>query len=138
MQENQDETNQKANESKNSEEGALPVKVEIEEFDKRIKNVEKIVDMVKNLSDRAFEFGTDYLLKKTEVESKQLVVEDTQHKRTVRTLIFLVSVIFLFCTIALFLHEIDLIKIVLQSSLAVAAGVGLSSLWKGYQRKKSK
>ncbi|OGU33551.1 MAG: hypothetical protein A2057_06025 [Ignavibacteria bacterium GWA2_35_9] len=138
MSENQDETNQKANESKNSEEGALPVKVEIEEFDKRIKNVEKIVDMVKNLSDRAFEFGTDYLLKKTEVESKQLVVEDTQHKRTVRTLIFLVSVIFLFCTIALFLHEIDLIKIVLQSSLAVAAGVGLSSLWKGYQRKKSK
>ena len=138
MSENQDETNQKANESKNSEEGALPVKVEIEEFDKRIKNVEKIVDMVKNLSDRAFEFGTDYLLKKTEVESKQLVVEDTQHKRTVRTLIFLVSVIFLFCTIALFLHEIDLIKIVLQPSLAVAAGVGLSSLWKGYQRKKSK
>jgi hypothetical protein len=138
MSDEQKDDTMQSSPTSNSTNAVVPVTVEVAEFDKRIRNVEKIVELVEGLSERAFEFGTDYLVKKVETEMRHLELDDIQHKRAVRVLIFLVSVLFVFCTIALFQREIDLIKLVLQSSLAIAAGVGLSNLWKGTQRKKPK
>lgn len=114
------------------------VKVEVAEFDQRIRNVEKFVDMVKNISDNAYQLGRDFLNSRTETDKRQQEYEDKQHRRGIWTLVFLVAVIFIFSMTALWQKEIDIVKFVLQSSLAVAAGTGITAIWKNRPRRKNK
>lgn len=116
----------------------LPVKVEVEQIDKRLTNLEKVISTVKDISDAAFGVLDEYLKKKTESEQRQLEIENIQHKRAVYLLAFAIIVLFILCITALLQNQIDLVKFFINSGLAIAAGTGLSSLMKSDGKKKNK
>ncbi len=127
--------------TKNSDadnENIVPLNVEVERFDQRIKNVEKIVEMIRGISDKAFELGTDYLVKKTESEQRQQELDDNQHKRSIYLLTFAISVIFVLCLAALFQNQFELVKFFINSGLAIAAGTGIASLLRARPKQKKK
>lgn len=119
-------------------ESNLPVKVEVEQIDKRVTNLEKVISTVKDISDAAFGVIDEYLKKKTESEQRQLEIENVQHKRAVYLLTFAIVVLFILCITALLQNQIDLVKFFINSGLAIAAGTGLSSLMKFDGKKKNK
>ena len=120
------------------EEEATPVEVEVRQFDERIKNVERVVDMVKGISDKAFELGTEYLIKRTEYDQRQQELDDSQHKRSVYLLVFAITVVFVLCMTALLEKQVDLVRLFINSGLAAAAGMGVTSLLKIGGRGKKK
>jgi len=112
------------------------VKVEVAEFSQRIRNVEKFVDLLKDVSDGAYQLGKEFISNKAETEKRQQEFDDKQHRRGIWILVFLVAIIFCFCMTALLLQENELVKFVLQSSLAVAAGTGIASILKSRSKQK--
>lgn len=105
------------------------VETEVVEINKRVQNVEKLMETVKEIGNQAIELGKDYIKETHESNRVQMKHEDAQHQRAVRVLVFFVAVLFTFSTIALLSNKIDIVKIVLQSSLGVAAGTGIAGLY---------
>jgi hypothetical protein len=134
------EENNKSNDTKPEEaasQSVVPVNVEVQQFDLRMRNVEKVVEMVKDISEKASRLLTKHLEGKTECEKRQQEIDHIQHKRDVYLLVFAVSVIFILCMTALLQKEVELVKFFITSSLAIAAGTGIASLLRvGSKRKK--
>jgi hypothetical protein len=106
-------------------------KTEMVEIDKRLKNVEQIVDIVKHVSSKAVDSWTKYLEQKSQQAQKESFLADAQHQRAIKVLAYLVSLIFILTVIALFQHQYELVQIIIGSSLGVAAGAGIRSIFKG-------
>ncbi len=138
MVDNVREKSTEGNDANSNNQEAPPVEVEVKQFDERIRNVERVVDMIKGISDKAFELGTDYLIKKTEYEQRQQELDDTQHKRSVSLIVFAITVVFVLCMTALLENQVDLVRLFINSSLAAAAGMGVTSLLRVGGRKKKK
>ena len=108
----------------------LPVRVEVEQIDKRVTNVEKITETVGALLSAAITSANDYLKKKNEIEERQLELEHIQHKRGVYLLAFAIGVLFVLIMTAMLLAHAELVSSLVTSSLALAAGAGLMSFIK--------
>ena len=116
----------------------LPMKVEVEQIDKRVTNVEKVVDTIQDISTSAFELLAKYFEKKELSEQRQLEIEDRQHKRAVYLISLSIAIIFILCMTSIFLNQVALVQYFINSGLAIAAGTGLSSLLKSGSKNKSK
>lgn len=110
---------------------SLPSKTEIVEIDQRLRNVEQIVDVVKHVSDKAVDSWSKYLEQKSQQADKELALADAQHKRSSVVMAYVISVVFILCVIALFKDQYELVKIIIGSSLAVGAGAGIRTLFRG-------
>ena len=110
---------------------AIPQQTEILEIDQRLRNVEQIVDVVKRVSDKAVDSWAKYLEQKTQHAEKECALADTQHKRSTGVLVYVLSLVFALCVVSLLKEQYELVKIIIGSGLAVGAGVGLSTLFKG-------
>jgi tetrahydromethanopterin S-methyltransferase subunit B len=104
--------------------------VVVEQIERRISNLEKIADTVKEITEPAIASLSAYLDKKSNLQRRQQELDDKQHKRSVWILSFIVAVVFI-CMTALLLNQFELVKFFIQSSLAVAAGTGIAALLKG-------
>jgi hypothetical protein len=115
-----------------------PIKVEIEQFDQRIRNVEKISETVKEVSDGLLSLGRTYIESKSDIEKREQEFYNTQHKRSTVLLGFALAVIFTLCLTALLQRDSELVKFFINSGLALAAGTGIASLLKAGSGKKKK
>lgn len=115
----------------------VPQRTEIVEIDQRLRNVEQIVDVVKHVSDKAVDSWSKYLEQKAQQAEKELALADAQHKRSSGVMVYVISVVFILCIISLFKEQYELVKLIIGSSLAVGAGAGLHTLFKGKQSEKS-
>lgn len=122
--------------TQNNQELPMPHQTEIVEIDQRLRNVEQIVDVVKHVSDKAVDSWAKYLEQKTQQAEKESTLADFQHKRSTGVLVYVVSLVFMLCVIALFKEQYELVKLIIGSSLAVGAGAGLHTLFKGKQSEK--
>jgi len=121
----------------NEKEIEVSKKTEIVEIDQRLRNVEQILDVVKHVSDTAVHSWTKYLEQKSQQEQKQSSLADAQHQRASKVLVYLVSLVFVLTLIALFQRQYDVVQIIIGSSLGVAAGAGMRSIFKGKLDSKS-
>lgn len=110
---------------------------EMVEIDQRLKSVEQIVEVVKHVSDKAVDSWSKYLEQKSQQAEKELALTDAQHKRSSGVMVYVISVIFILCVISLLKEQYDLVKLIIGSSLAVGAGAGLNTLFKGKRSEKS-
>ena len=104
---------------------------EVGRFEKRISNLEKVADTIKEIAEPAIKSFSDYFDKKAENQRRQQEFDDKQHKRSVLIISFAVGVVFILCMAALLKDQFDLVKFFIQSGLAVAAGTGISAILKG-------
>ena len=103
-------------------------KAELREMDVRLRNLEKLYDVVKHVSDSAVESFNEYLEQKTESEMRASQLEDKQHRRASVILGYTITAVFALCIVAVLKEQFELVKLVLTSSFAVAAGAGLSTV----------
>lgn len=111
--------------------------VGIVEIDQRLKNIEKIVDVVKHVSDRAVESWNKNLEQKTQQAEKEAALVDAQHRRSTMVLVYVISTILILCLVSLFKEQYELVKIIIGSSLALGAGAGMSAFFKTGRRDNS-
>ena len=99
----------------------------LREIDVRLNNLEKLYDTVMHVSDGAVGSFNEYLRQKTESESRSHQLEDTQHKRSSWILGYAITILFALCLVAFVKEQYELVKLILTSGFAVAAGAGLTA-----------
>jgi hypothetical protein len=125
-----------ASNAKDKEASIVPVNQNIEVFDQRIRNVEKIVDAFQDVSNKLFDLMNGYLGSKAENDKRQIGVDDVQHKRAAGVLVYAMTILFVLCFTALVTRQFDLVRFFIESSLAIAAGSGITALFKSTSRRK--
>lgn len=105
-------------------------RAELVSFDQRLTNIEKITNTVDHVADKALESWSHYLGQKNESEKREIETRNIQHKRASQILLVSIILVFTLLMVSIFKDQYDLVKIILGSSLALAAGAGLSSAFK--------
>lgn len=105
-------------------------RAELVSFDHRLQNIEKITNTIDNVAGKALESWTHYLEQKNESEKREIETHNMQHKRASRILLTSIVLVFILLMVSIFKEQYDLVKIILGSSLALAAGAGLSTAFK--------
>jgi len=105
-------------------------KKDINLIDQRLKNVEHIANTIDNVSEKALESWTHYLEQKNEQEKRETENHNIQHKRASQILAVSIVLVFILLITSIFKEQYELVKIILGSSLAIAAGAGLSNVFK--------
>ncbi len=100
------------------------------EIAKRLENVEKVVDVIEHLSARAADSWKHYLQEKATSDEKAQILDDRQNKRAVFIVCYSITSVGALCILALWKDQYELVKLILSSSLALAAGAGVTSVWK--------
>lgn len=114
---------------------------QIERIDTRLRQIEKIAETVEAISKTGLEAATKYIESQTEAKrlattsaeaqhQKELDHQDIKHKRNTQLLAGILAGIFILVLVSMYMQQYDLVKIILGSSLAVAAGAGLSNIFK--------
>lgn len=98
------------------------------EIDLRLNNLEKLYDMVKDVSETAAESLDKYLEQKAGSEERAHKLEDRQHRRASWVVGYVITIIFALSVVSLLKEQFDLVKLILTSSFAVAAGAGLTTV----------
>lgn len=118
----------------------IPAKIET--MDARLRHIEKIAGTVEAIAEKGFEAAAQYFKAKEDRERAEAQAENERHereisfqsasqKRSVITLIIIISMVFSLVLVSLYLNQIDMAKTILTSSLAVAGGAGAANLFKG-------
>lgn len=105
-------------------------RAELVSFDQRLQNIEKITNTIDNVAGKALESWTHYLEQKNESQKREIETHNTQHKRASLILLTSIVLVFVLLMVAMFEEQYDLVKIILGSSLALAAGAGISTAFK--------
>lgn len=114
---------------------------QIERMDNRLKQIEKIAETVESITEKGLEAATKYLENKAETDrcaaetknaqhQREIELQDKQHKRSTIVLSLIVSIVFVLIIVSMYMQQFELVKIILNSSLAVAGGAGLSSIFR--------
>ena len=104
---------------------------EIVSLDARLQNVEKIANTIDNVAGKALESWSHYLEQKNEQEKREIETHNIQHKRASLILVISIILVFALIMVAILKEQYELVKIILGSSLALAAGAGLTTVFKG-------
>lgn len=119
----------------------IEVNNELNRINDRVANIEQIATTIENLAEKGFEAFVKHMDHKEETQQKELELdnakhqreielEDTLHKRSVVIIgVTVMGIIGLVLT-AMLIGEKELVKTILTSSFAVAAGFGIKSALK--------
>jgi hypothetical protein len=118
----------KLTENGSEQSSLVPSRQTIVEFDQRLKNIEKMVEVVKHVADKGISEWGEQQERKAENERLHQEIHDGQHKRATWVFAGIVGVIFILCFTSLLKGEYELVKWILGSSFALGAGAGLTSL----------
>lgn len=102
-------------------------RAELISFDQRLQNIEKITSTIDNVTGKALESWAHYLEQKNESHKREIETQNTQHKRASYILLTSIVLVFILLMSAMLKGQYDLVKIILGSSLALAAGAGIST-----------
>jgi hypothetical protein len=104
----------------------LPMRIEAEES---LSNISKVITDLKPILEKGIDAFTEYYSKKSDIEIRTIEVDDKKHKRSIYLLYFVIGFVFVLCTISVFLNQIEYAKVIVNSVLAVAAGIGIKSMF---------
>lgn len=130
--------NNQKEKNNDSEEDIIHANSNVELVSRQMTQFNRLVDAFQDFSSQALDLGRHYVQEKLEIEKSQQIYADKQHHRGVITIIILVGVIFILCMTALIMRENEILQIILQSSLAIAAGAGLANLLRRKRKETSK
>lgn len=99
----------------------------IVDIDRRLEQIEKMVDVAQEVAGQAIKSWENNQKRKANNQQKELLIKNDQHKRITWILTSILTAIFILCLISMFMKQYDLTKLILNSSLAIAAGAGLST-----------
>lgn len=130
-------TNDPANDKKN----IVEISHEIDRINEKVQSIERIASTVESLADSGLKSWDKYLQQKDEREKREAILkrqlhekeiesEDKKHKRSTFILGSLIAVVFILLLSALIVKQYDLVQIILNSTLAVAGGAGITSMFK--------
>ena len=111
--------------SRNGEDTPEPLEVS-----RRLQNIERLIETVGQVADKGVESWAQSQIRKAEGEEHARNLEDTQHRRVCSVLVYSSTLVFGLAAFSLWKDQYELVRLILSSSLAVAAGAGLSSLFK--------
>jgi hypothetical protein len=100
------------------------------DIDRRLRSIEQLVDVVKHISDKGESIANEYLEQQSTDKDKARAAQDKQNRRAFITITYAVSLLFGLCFAALYKNQFELVKLILTSGLAVAAGAGIAALSK--------
>ncbi|NOR44460.1 MAG: hypothetical protein GQ534_02650 [Candidatus Delongbacteria bacterium] len=117
------------------------IKYELGQLSGKVQNIERVTKTIETLAEHGFESWNNYLKQKNErekreseltrhVHEKEVETEDKKHKRSVVILGGTIAVFFILIITAMILEQYDLVKIIINSSLAIAAGAGVGSMFR--------
>jgi len=118
--------------TKDNTENLAPIleKTEIASLEHRLKNVEKISSTIESVVEKGVESWSHYLEKKNEEKKHEINILNEQHKRGSKILLTSIVFIFILLIIAMLKDQYELVKVILGLGLSVAAGSGLTTLFK--------
>ncbi|ODB82374.1 hypothetical protein A3194_19150 [Candidatus Thiodiazotropha endoloripes] len=119
----------------------VEINYEIERINEKVQSIERIASTVESLADSGLKSWDKYLQQKDEREKRESIVkqqihekeiesEDKKHKRSIYLLSGLLAVVFILLITALIVEQYDLVKVILNSTLAVAGGAGITAMFK--------
>lgn len=100
------------------------------EMQGRSANIDKLAETLTILTKEGISAWNNHIEKKSESEKIAAANEESQHKRSVMVLVYVLTLFFVLLIAALVKEQYELIKLLLTSGLAVSAGAGLSGLFK--------
>lgn len=100
---------------------------ELISVNQRLQNVEKIANTIDNVAGKALESWQHYLDQKNEQEKREIENHNIQNKRAIQVLVISLILIFIMVMFAMFKEQYDIVKIILGSYLALAAGAGIAT-----------
>lgn len=104
---------------------------------RRIANIEKFVETIEHVADKGVETWSQHLANKMAGDDQARRLEDKQHQRTCWVLVYACTLLFGLSAMCLLKGQSELVKLIFDSSLAVAAGAGLTSVLRTTPRKPS-
>lgn len=115
---------------------------QIERIDTRLKQLEKVAETVESITKNGLDAATKYFESKAEKDRqeaeaadarhrREIELQDKIHKRSTLALSLITFFIFVLVVAAMYLGQVELAKIILGSSLAVAGGAGIGNLFRG-------
>ncbi|MBL5979691.1 hypothetical protein JAO85_20645 [Comamonas sp. NyZ500] len=100
------------------------------ELEAKSNNVDKLAEAVTILTKEGLSTWNNHIEKKAEASKIAAANEESQHKRTVMVLVYLLTLFFGLLLTTIIKEQYEMSKLLLTSGLAVSAGVGLNGLFK--------
>lgn len=122
-QDEQDEQNEPE-----SSEVIMVSEAEMREVGARLNHLERIHDTVIHIADAALERFSEWAEQDASLRKEAQQNEDKAHKRVSTVLAYVVTLVFILSLSALLKSQYELVKLILTSSIAVAAGAGVTAL----------
>jgi uncharacterized membrane protein len=111
-----------------SSEVVMVSEAEMREVGVRLHHLERIHDTITHIADGALDTFSAWAEKDAGLRKEAQENEDKAHKRVTTALVYIITLVFALSLAALLKNQFELVKLILTSSLAVAAGAGLTSL----------
>ena len=119
----------------------VEINYEIERINEKVQSIERIASTVESLADSGLKSWDKYLQQKDEREKREAILkrqlhekeiesDDKKHKRSTLILGSLIFTVFILLISALVVEQYNLVQIILNSTLAVAGGAGITSMFK--------
>ncbi len=119
----------------------VEINYELERINDKVQNIERIAGTIESLADSGLKSWEKYLQQKDErekreaelkrlVHEKEIEAEDKKHKRAVTILGGSILIVFILLLTAMLIAQYDLVKVILSSTLAVAGGAGITTMFK--------
>ncbi len=126
---------------KEIEKNLVDVNHEIEVLSEKVQSIERIASTIESLAESGVEAFTKYMESKTKNKEKELnlklhqhekelELQDKAHKRMAIVLVIVLASIVGLLLAAMLTNRDELVAIILNSSLAIGAGAGLTSLFR--------
>ena len=117
------------------------INYELERINEKVQSIERIASTVESLADSGLKSWDKYLQQKDEREKREAVLkrqihekeiqsDDDKHKRSTYILGGLIAVVFILLISALIVEQYALVQVILNSTLAVAGGAGITTMFK--------
>lgn len=130
---------QEAQESPQNE--IVEINYEIDRINDRVKSIERVAKTVEALAESGLKSWDKYLQQKNEREireaelkkklhEKEIESEDKKHKRSTIVLSGSMLIVFVLLMTAMVIGQYELVKVILSSTLAVAGGAGIATMFK--------
>jgi hypothetical protein len=97
---------------------------------RRLQNIEQLIETIGQVADKGVESWSQSQKRKAEGEEHARNVEDMQHRRACWILAYACALVFGLAAFSLWKDQYELVRLILSSSLAVAAGAGLTSVFR--------
>jgi hypothetical protein len=97
---------------------------------RRLQNIEQLIETIRQVADKGVESWSQSQIRKAEGEEHARNLEDAQHRRACWVLAYLSALVCGLAAFSLWKDQYELVRLILSSSLAVAAGAGLTSIFR--------